>query len=74
MYGAVIHSVISGDTRIEEGARCVNAVVMPGAVLQKGAVVQNAIIGPDTLIAENQIVNGENDDIALVVNRKAARL
>ena len=74
VYGAAIHSVISGDTRIEEGARCVNTVVMPGAVLQKGAVVQNAIIGPNTLVAENQIVNGENGDIALLVNQKAARL
>ena len=74
IYGSVEHSVISGDVRIEEGARVRNAVVMPGAIIQKNAIVENAIIGPDTLIEANAQVNVGEEEIDLIVNRKAARL
>lgn len=74
ILGKVRHSVISGDTLVEEGASVVNSVVMNGAVIRKGASVYDAIVGPDTLIDYNEKVNGERDGIALVVNGKAARL
>ncbi len=74
IYGKVNHCVISGDVVIEEGAVCVNDVIMPGAVIQKGARVENAIIGPDTLIEKDAKVNVGGEDIDLIVNKKAARL
>ena len=74
ILGKVRHSVISGDTLVEEGASVVNSVVMNGAVIRKGASVYDAIVGPDTLVDYNEKVNGERDGIALVVNGKAARL
>jgi glucose-1-phosphate adenylyltransferase len=39
--GAVDHCVVSGETLIEEGASCKNAVIMNGAVIKKGAVVED---------------------------------
>ena len=74
IFGKVNHCVVSDDVVVEEGAVCINDVLMPGAVIRKGAKVENAIIGPNTLIEENAEVNLEHDDIELVVNRKAARL
>jgi glucose-1-phosphate adenylyltransferase len=73
VMGSVEHCVISGETLVEEGAKCVNAVIMNGAVIKKGAVVLDAIVGPDSLIEENEKVNPERDGIALVVNGKAGR-
>jgi len=72
VLGKVKHCVISGETLIEEGASCANAVIMNGAVIRKGAVVEDAIIGPDTLIDVDEKVNLEHDGIQLVVNGKAA--
>ncbi len=74
IYGKVNHCVVSGDVVIEEGAVCVNDVIMPGAVIQKGARVENAIIGPNTLIEKDAKVNVGGEDIDLIVNKKAARL
>ncbi len=74
IYGKVNHCVISGDVLIEEGAVCVNDVIMPGAVIQKGARVENAIIGPNTLIEKDAKVNVGGEEIDLIVNKKAARL
>jgi glucose-1-phosphate adenylyltransferase len=71
--GSVDHCVISGETLIDEGATCVNAVIMNGAVIKSGAFVYDAIVGPDSLVDTNEKVNPERDGIALVVNGKAAQ-
>jgi glucose-1-phosphate adenylyltransferase len=72
VLGSVDHCVISGETQIDEGSKCSNAVIMTGAHIEKGADVEDCIIGPDTLIEENEKVNLGHDGIALVVNGKAA--
>lgn len=72
ILGSVEHSVISGETLIEEGAKVKNAVVMSGAVIAKGAQVTDAIVAPDTLVGPKEIVKpAEAGDIALVSNKKA---
>jgi glucose-1-phosphate adenylyltransferase len=73
VLGSVDHCVVSGESLIEEGASCKNAVIMNGAIIKKGAVVEDCIIGPDTLIDEGEKVNAEHDGIALEVNGKAAQ-
>ena len=66
VLGSVDHCVLSGDTVVEEGASCVNTVLMPGAVIKKGAQVYDAMIGPNTTIEEDRIVNAEHDGIVLI--------
>ncbi len=73
VLGYVDHCVISGETVIEEGAVCKNAVIMNGAIIRKGAKVEDSIIGPDTLIDTGESVNLEHDGISLVVNGKAGK-
>lgn len=72
ILGSVIHSVVSGETLIEEGSKVENCVVMNGAVIKKGAVAYDSIIGPDTLVGEGEKINPARDGISLYVNGKAA--
>lgn len=72
IYGEVEHSVVSGDTLIEEGAVVKNSVVMSGAHILKGAKVKDAIVAPDTLVAPKEVVEPiEGEEIALFSNKKA---
>jgi len=72
IYGEVEHSVVSGDTLIEEGAVVKNSVVMSGAHILKGAKVKDAIVAPDTLVAPEEVVEPiEGEEIALFSNKKA---
>ena len=73
ILGEVDHSVISNEVLVEEKAYVSNSVLMNGAKIESGAKVINAIIGPDTLIEKDEIVEGKDDDIELVVNQKGAR-
>jgi glucose-1-phosphate adenylyltransferase len=73
VLGSLDHCVVSGDTLIEEGASCVNDVIMAGAIIKKGAIVEDAIIGPNSLVDENEKINTEHDGIALFVNGKAGK-
>jgi len=72
IYGHVENCVISSEVIVEEGASCIDAVIMNGALIKKGAKVKKAIIGPETLVMENEIINDEGGEITLIVNRKAA--
>lgn len=72
IFGKVEHSVISGETIIEEGANVTNSVVMSGTIIRKGAKVANAIIAPDTLVEEKESIKPEKgEEIALLANGKA---
>ncbi len=72
IYGEVVHSVVSGETLIEEGAIVHNSVIMSGAKILKGAKVYDAIVASDTLVEENEVVKPtEDEEIALVSNKKA---
>lgn len=73
ILGSVDHCVISGEVTVEEGAKCVNAVIMNGARIETGAEIYDCIIGPDSLVDAGEKVNPERDGISLVVNGKAAR-
>ena len=66
VLGTVERCVLSGDTRVEEGAACYNSVLMPGAVVKRGAVVYDAMIGPNTVIEEGRVVNEERSGIVLI--------
>ena len=66
ILGTVIHSVISNEVHIEEGAEVVDSVVMPGSYISKNAKIYKAIIGPETTIKENEIINKEAKEVVLV--------
>ena len=72
VYGVVEHSVISGETLIEEGAHVKNSVIMSGARIAKGAKVLNAIVAPGTLVEDKEKIQPEEgEEIALIANKKA---
>ena len=52
ILGEVIHSVISNEVHIEEGAVVKNSVIMPGATIKKNARVENCIVAPESFIDE----------------------
>ena len=43
---------------------------MGGAEVCKGAIVRNAVIGPNTLVKENQKIEGTSKEIALFVEKE----
>ena len=66
VLGSADSCVISSGVIIEEGAKCVRAVIMENAVIKKGAVVENVIIAPDTVVEENASINVGSDKVVLV--------
>lgn len=72
ILGSVDHSVVSSEALIEEGASCVNCVIMNGAHVKKGASVKGAIIGPSAVVEEGEKLGGEGE-IILIANGKAIR-
>ena len=72
ILGYVEHSVVSGETLIEEGASVKNSVVMSGAHIERGAKVLNAIIAPDTLVERGETIKpSKGEEIVLLSNKKA---
>ncbi|MBP0967243.1 MAG: glucose-1-phosphate adenylyltransferase, partial [Oscillospiraceae bacterium] len=56
--------VIFGGVTIEEGAKVLYSVVMPGTVIKAGAVVEYAIVGEDCVIGENAHVGRDPSEYA----------
>ena len=61
LYGHVENSVLGASVRVEEDAKVIYSVVMPGAVIEKGAVVEYAIIGENTVVEAGAHVGAEPD-------------
>lgn len=71
ILGTVDHCVISSEVKVDEGAVCVNAVLMPGCHIEKGAKIYDVMVGPDTLVPAGSIINEKREGIELVANEKA---
>ncbi len=57
--GKVKNSVLSNSVVVEEGARVLYSILMPGAVIGSGAVVEYAIIGENTRVGANARVGSK---------------
>jgi len=68
IFGSIDHCVVSGEVVIEEGATCVNSVIMHGAVVKSGAKVYDAMIGPGSIVKQDEVINAERDGITLIAN------
>ncbi|MDD2429446.1 MAG: glucose-1-phosphate adenylyltransferase [Eubacteriales bacterium] len=66
--GDVVSSVLSGGVQVDEGARVIDSVLMPGAHIRSGAVITRAIIGENSVVGEKAIVGEKAGDIAVVGN------
>ena len=66
VYGKVVHSVLSADVHIGEGAIVTDSVIMPHVVIGKGAVIHCAMIAENARIGENAVIGEENAAITLV--------
>lgn len=64
--GTVIHSVISTDAVIEEGASVKHSVVLPGAHIGKNVQIEYAIIAENVRLADNTTLSGNAEQILLV--------
>jgi len=64
IYGHVENSVLSPEVVVEEGARVLYSVLMPGTVVKRGAVVEYAIVGEDAVIGPNAAFGAPPDGSA----------
>jgi len=58
-------SVISNEVIVSEGAKVINSVLMTGARVQRGAIVENAVLAPDSIVGDNELVIGTEEDVIL---------
>ncbi len=73
IYGHVEQSIISNEVVVEEGAKVIRSVLMPGTRIGKNAVVENAILGSNSIVQEKEIVNKNNDSIVLIDKERSLR-
>lgn len=57
--GAVYHSVLAANVKVEEGAVIRDSVLMPGAHILKGAKLERCIVGMNTVVGENCQLGGK---------------
>lgn len=63
--GDVVHSIISTDAQIGEGAKITDSVIMPGARVGKNAVITKAIVGENAVVGDNASIEGD-EEVAVV--------
>lgn len=66
VYGHVEHSVLFAGVVIEEGAKVVDSVIMPGSVIKRGAVVRRAIVAENAVVGAGSFIGEEQGNIAVV--------
>lgn len=66
VMGEVYDSVLSSGAVIEEGAKILSSVIMPGARVCAGAVVDHAIIAENAVVGKNAVVGEKTGKIAVV--------
>ncbi len=67
--GHVENSVLFTSCVVEEGAKVIDSVLMPGAIVRKGAVVQRVIVADDVEIKENAKVGKPGDGEIELIHR-----
>ena len=65
ILGQVSNSVIFYGVTVEEGAKVVDSVVMPGTVIEKNADDDKAIIGEDCTVHSNAVVHHKDGTVAV---------
>lgn len=67
VLGTVEHSILSFGVQVEEGAKVIDSILLPGAVVKKGARVERAIIGENTVIEEDAVFgDASGEEIAVI--------
>lgn len=67
VLGTVKHSILSFGVQVEEDAKVIDSILLPGAVVKKGARVERAIIGENTIIEENAVFgDADSEEIAVI--------
>ncbi len=59
--GELEFSILFENVKVEEGAKIIDSLVMPGAVIKKGAKVKYAVVGENAVIGENATI-GESPE------------
>ena len=68
VFGTAVHSVLSVDSYIGEGAYVKDSVLLPGSRVEAGARVIRAILGENAVIRETCTFGSEDGNIALIGN------
>ncbi|HAM62613.1 MAG TPA: glucose-1-phosphate adenylyltransferase [Erysipelotrichaceae bacterium] len=67
--GHVENSVLFTSCVVEEGAKVIDSVLMPGAIVRKGALVQRVIVADEVEIKENAKVGKPGDGEIELIHR-----
>ncbi len=67
IYGTALHSILSVDTYIGEGAYVKDSVLLPGTRVKKGARVVRAILGENSVVEHNAVLGSEDPQAEIAV-------
>lgn len=70
VFGTAVHSILSVDTYIGDGAYIKDSVLLPGSRIEEGARVVRAIVGENAVVKAQTVLGGEDKEIALIGNKE----
>ena len=73
ILGSAVHSIISVDCTIEEGAIVKDSLLLPGAAVLKGASVTRAILGENSTVEAGTVLGGEEEAITVIGDDTAVK-
>lgn len=63
IYGKVEYSVLFNDVIVEEGAKVLDSIIMPGTVIKKNAVIEYAMVAENCVIGEGAHIGRRPEDM-----------
>ena len=71
--GSLDHCVVSSDVTVEEGAECVNAVLMNGCHIRSGAKVYDCLVAPNEIVHKGEEVNLARNGVVLFASGRVSK-
>lgn len=60
--GELEYSILFENVKVEEGAKIIDSLLMPGATIKKGAEVKYAIVGENAVVGENAKIGASPEE------------
>ncbi|MFD2614208.1 glucose-1-phosphate adenylyltransferase [Paenibacillus gansuensis] len=74
VYGNVDHSVLFYGVQVGDNSEIKDSVIMPNAKIGRNVKITRAIIGENTVVEDDCVIGGEDEDIVLIGGNESVKL